>query len=124
MDNKEFLKRKLEYASPEDLLMVFLNDTDIKFQKVISLWKENKIEGTHVATRLADNILELKITLNTDIGDDETKKILNNIALLYDFMLNEISISMVTKDYRKIEETYKVFLTVKSIFQEDIQNMK
>ena len=62
MNNNELLRKKLQYATPEELLFILLNDTDMKFKKVIKLWKDNNVEGTVLSTRLADNILYVKNT--------------------------------------------------------------
>lgn len=124
MNNKELLKRKLEYATPEELLFILLNDTSNKFKKVIALWKDGSVEGTILAGKLHDNLLELKLTLNTEVGDASTREALNTISSLYSFIIDEITISSIHKDYRRLEKAYEVFLNIKSIFDEDRKNLK
>lgn len=123
MNNKELLRRKLEYASPQELLFMLLNDTDMKFRKVISLWKENNPEGTVLAGKLHDNVLELKLTLNTEIGDEKTKEALRTISNLYSFIIDEILLSSSKKDYERLEKVYEVFKNIKNIFDEDRKNI-
>ena len=124
MNNKELLKRKLEYATPEELLFILLNDTSNKFKKVIALWKDGSVEGTILAGKLHDNLLELKLTLNTEVGDASTREALNTISSLYSFIIDEITISSIHKDYGRLEKAYEVFLNIKSIFDEDRKNLK
>lgn len=124
MNNNDLLRRKLEYATPEEVLFIFLNDTDNKFKKVISLWKENKAEGTTLASKLYDNVLELKTTLNTNIGNKETQEALETISSLYSFIMDEITMSSLTKDYKRLESTHQIFLNIKKIFDEDRKNLK
>lgn len=124
MNNKELLRRKLEYATPEELLFILLNDTDSKFKRVIKLWKENNVEGTVLAGKLHDNILELKLTLNTNIGDEKTKEALENISAIYTLIIDEILASSIKKDYERLEVAYSLFLQIKHIFDEDRKNIK
>lgn len=124
MNNKDLLRRKLEYATPEELLFILLNDTDNKFKKVINLWKEDNVEGTILAGRLHDNVLELKLTLNTEIGDDATREALRTISSLYTFIIDEITMASVKKDYERLEKAHEIFLNIKSIFDEDRRNLK
>lgn len=123
MNNSDLLRRKLEYASPQELLFILLNDTDMKFKKVISLWKENNVEGTVLAGKLHDNILELKLTLNTEIGDEKTREALRTISDLYSFIIDEILLSSTKKDYERLEKVYGVFKNIKNIFDEDRKNI-
>lgn len=123
MNNTDLLRRKLEYASPQELLFILLNDTDMKFKKVISLWKENNIEGTVLAGKLHDNILELKLTLNTEIGDEKTREALQTISDLYSFIIDEILLSSVKKDYERLEKVHGIFKNIKNIFDEDRKNI-
>lgn len=124
MNNNDLLRRKLEYATPEEVLFIFLNDTDNKFKKTIGLWKEGKPEGTNMATKLYDNILELKSTLNTNIGNAETQEALNTISDLYAFIMDEISLASLKKDYERLENAHGIFLNIKKIFEEDRKNLK
>lgn len=124
MNNKDLLRRKLEYATPEELLFILLNDTDNKFKKVINLWKEDNVEGTILAGRLHDNVLELKLTLNTEIGDEATREALRTISSLYTFIIDEITMASVKKDYERLEKAHEIFLNIKSIFDEDRRNLK
>ena len=124
MNNKDLLRRKLEYATPEEVLFIFLNDTDVKFKKVIELWKNNSVEGTILAGKLQENIIELKSTLNTEIGDEKSKEALRTISSLYTFIIDEIMISSLRRDYERLDKAYKVFLNIKNIFEEDRKNIK
>lgn len=124
MNNKDLLRRKLEYATPEELLFILLNNTDTKFKQVIKLWKENNVEGTILAGKLHDNILELKLTLNTEIGDEKTREALRTISSLYTFIIDEITMASVRKDYERLEKAHEIFLNIKSIFDEDRRNLK
>lgn len=124
MNNNDLLRRKLEYATPEEVLIIFLNDTDSKFKKAIMLWKDGKAEGTALASKIYDNILELKSTLNTNIGNKETQEALITISNLYSFMLEEITLASLKKDYERLEEVHQVFLNIKRIFEEDRKNLK
>ena len=124
MKNKELLRRKLEYATPEELLFMILNDTDAKFKKVIQLWKENNVEGTILAGKLHDNVLELKLTLNTNIGDKQTREALENISAIYTVIINEIVSASMKKDYERLEVAHNLFLQIKHIFDEDRKNLK
>lgn len=124
MKNKELLRRKLEYATPEELLFMILNDTDAKFKKVIQLWKENNVEGTILAGKLHDNVLELKLTLNTNVGDAKTREALENISAIYTVIINEIVASSIKKDYERLEVAHNLFLQIKYIFDEDRKNLK
>lgn len=124
MNNKDLLRRKLEYATPEEVLFIFLNDTDNKFKKVIQLWKENNVEGTTLATKLYDNILELKYSLDTSVGGKETQEALKTIESLYEFIMNEITMASVRKDYERLEKAHEIFLNIKRIFDEDRKNLK
>ena len=124
MNNKELLRRKLEYATPEELLFMILNDTDAKFKKVIQLWKENNVEGTILAGKLHDNVLELKLTLNTNVGDAKTREALENISAIYTVIINEIVASSIKKDYERLEVAHNLFLQIKYIFDEDRKNLK
>lgn len=123
MKNHDLLRRKLEYASPQELLFILLNDTDMKFKKVIKLWKEDNVEGTLLAGRLHDNILELKLTLNTEIGDEKTREALRTVSALYTFIIDEILLSSPKKDYERLEKVYGVFTNIKQIFDEDRKNL-
>lgn len=123
MNNRELLRKKIEYATPEELLFLLLNDTSNKFKKVIELWKENKVEGTILAGKLHDNLLELKLTLNTNMGDEKTREALENISAIYTVLINEVVTSSLKKDFQRLEKAYDVFLTVKNIFDEDRKNM-
>ncbi|MGU8834123.1 flagellar protein FliS (plasmid) [Clostridium perfringens] len=118
------LRRKLEYATPQELLFILLTDTDTKFKNVINFWKNNDVQGTILAGRLIDNIIELKSTLNTNIGNESTQLALKNIDSLYEFITNEISLASVKKDYLRLEGAYEVFLEIKSIFDTDRANMR
>lgn len=124
MNNKELLRRKLEYATPEEVLFILLNDTDAKFKKVIKLWKDNNVEGTILAGKLHDNVLELKLTLNTNIGDAKTREALENIKAIYTVIINEILASSIKKDYERLEVAHSLFLQIKHIFDEDRKNLK
>lgn len=124
MNYQEMLKRKLEYATPQELLFILLTDTDTKFKNVINFWKNNDVQGTILAGRLIDNIIELKSTLNTNIGNESTQLALKNIDSLYEFITNEISLASVKKDYLRLEGAYEVFLEIKSIFDTDRANMR
>lgn len=124
MNNNDLLRRKLEYATPEEVLFIFLNDTDNKFKKTINLWKEGSSEGTAIATKLYDNILELKTTLNTNIGNAETQEALNTISDLYAFIMDEISLASLKKDCERLENAHGIFLNIKKIFEEDRKNLK
>lgn len=124
MNNKELLRRKLEYATPEELLFILLNDTDNKFKKVIKLWKEDNVEGTILAGRLSDNVLELRLTLNTEVGNEQTREALRNISSLYDFIIDEITLASVHKDFKRLEEVHSIFSNIKNIFDEDRKNLK
>jgi len=124
MNNKELLRRKLEYATPEEVLFILLNDTDAKFKKVIKLWKENNVEGTILAGKLHDNVLELKLTLNTNIGDAKTREALENIKAIYNVIINEIMLASIKKDYERLEVAHSLFLQIKNIFDEDRKNLK
>ncbi|MGU8988177.1 flagellar protein FliS (plasmid) [Clostridium perfringens] len=124
MNYQEMLRRKLEYATPQELLFILLTDTDTKFKNVINFWKNNDVQGTILAGRLIDNIIELKSTLNTNIGNESTQLALKNIDSLYEFITNEISLASVKKDYLRLEGAYEVFLEIKSIFDTDRANMR
>lgn len=124
MNNNDLLRRKLEYATPEEVLFIFLNDTDNKFKKVISLWKEDKIEGTILASKLYDNMLELKVTLNTNVGNKETRDALQTIYDLYSFIIDEIGFASIKRDYKRLEDAYGIFLNIKKIFEDDMKNLK
>lgn len=124
MNNKELLRRKLEYATPEEVLFILLNDTDAKFKKVIKLWKDNKLEGTILAGKLHDNVLELKLTLNTNIGDAKTREALENIKAIYNVIIDEILAASIKKDYERLEAAHSLFLQIKYIFDEDRKNLK
>lgn len=124
MNNNELLRKKLQYATPEELLFILLNDTDMKFKKVIKLWKDNNVEGTVLSTRLADNILYLKNTLNTNVDNSTIKQGLHNIENMYGFICDEIFLSSSKKDYERLEKAYEVFLIIKNIFEEDRKNTK
>ena len=108
----------------EELLFLLLNNTDFKFQQVIALWKDNNVEGTILAGKLIDNLLELKSTLNVDIAEGEMRKALVNIREIYSFVIDEISKSSLRKDYERLEKAHNLFLQVKSIFDEDRRNMQ
>lgn len=124
MNYQEMLRRKLEYATPQELLFILLTDTDTKFKNVIDFWKNNDVQGTILAGRLIDNIIELKLTLNTNIGNESTQLALKNIDSLYEFIINEVSLSSVKKDYLRLEGAYEVFLEIKSIFDTDRNNIR
>ena len=95
-----------------------------EFKRVIKLWKENNVEGTVLAGKLHDNILELKLTLNTNIGDEKTKEALENISAIYTLIIDEILASSIKKDYERLEVAYSLFLQIKHIFDEDRKNIK
>lgn len=122
--NKRMLEKKIKFASQEELLFLLLNNTDFKFQQVIALWKDNNVEGTILAGKLIDNLLELKSTLNVDIAEGEMRKALVNIREIYSFVIDEISKSSLRKDYERLEKAHNLFLQVKSIFDEDRRNMQ
>lgn len=124
MNYQEMLRRKLEYATPQELLFILLTDTDTKFRNVVDFWKNNDVQGTILAGRLIDNIIELKSTLNTNIGNESTQLALKNIDSLYEFIINEVSLASVKKDYLRLEGAYEVFLEIKSIFDTDRANMR
>ena len=122
--NKRMLEKKIKFASQEELLFLLLNNTDFKFQQVIALCKDNNVEGTILAGKLIDNLLELKSTLNVDIAEGEMRKALVNIREIYSFVIDEISKSSLRKDYERLEKAHNLFLQVKSIFDEDRRNMQ
>lgn len=122
--NKTHLLKKIKYASQEELLFMLLNNTDKKFKDVIELWKNKNPEGTILAGRLMDNILELKTTLNTDVPDESMKEALINIKNLYSLILDEISLSSIKMDYSRLESVYSLFLQLKDIFEEDRRNIQ
>lgn len=122
--NKRMLEKKIKFASQEELLFLLLNNTDFKFQQVIALWKDNNVEGTILAGKLIDNLLELKSTLNVNIAEGEMRKALVNIREIYSFLIDEISKSSLRKDYERLEKAHNLFLQVKSIFDEDRRNMQ
>lgn len=122
--NKSHLVKKIKYASQEELLFMLLNNTDNKFRDVIKLWKNKNPEGTILAGRLMDNILELKTTLNTDVPDESMKEALINIKNLYSLILDEISLSSIKMDYARLESSHSLFLQIKDIFEEDRRNVQ
>lgn len=117
--DKNLLRKKLEYATPEEVLFIFLNDISIKFKQVIEYWKNNDVKGTILASQISDGIMSLKYSLDTTIGNEQTQEGLKNIANIYDFILDEITMASFKKDFKRMEEVYSVFLQVKSIFDED-----
>ena len=122
--NKRMLEKKIKFASQEELLFLLLNNTDFKFQQVIALWKDNNVEGTILAGKLIDNLLELKSTLNVDIAEGEMRKALVNIREIYSFVIDEIYKSSLRKDYERLEKAHNLFLQVKSVFDEDRRNIQ
>lgn len=122
--NKSQLAKKIKYASQEELLFMLLNNTDKKFKDVIELWKDKKPEGTVLAGKLMDNILELKSTLNISGTEGSIKEALLNIKNLYSLILDEISLSSVKMDYKRLESAHSLFLQIKDIFEEDRRNMQ
>lgn len=122
--NKSILEKKIKFASQEELLFLLLNNTDFKFQQVIALWKENNVEGTILAGKLMDNLLELKSTLNVDIAEGPMREALINIRDIYSLIIDEISKSSIRKDYERLEKSHKLFLQVKEIFDEDRRNIQ
>lgn len=122
--NKLHLAKKVKYASQEELLFMLLNNTDKKFKDVVELWKSKNPEGTVLAGKLMDNILELKSTLNTSGTDDSIKEALTNIKNLYSLILDEISLSSIKMDYARLESAHSLFLQIKDIFEEDRRNMQ
>ena len=122
--NKQLLEKKLKYASPEELLFLLLVNTENKFKKTIELWKNNDAEGTILAGKLMDNIIELKSSLNVNISTDENiRQALLNVSNLYGFIIDEISASSFKKDYVRLENAFRLFLDIKEIFEKDRENV-
>lgn len=122
--NRNILEQKIRYASQEELLFLLLNNTDIKFKQTIELWKKNSVEGTIMAGKVMDNVLELKTTLNVNVAEGDVRKALVSIRDMYSLIIDEISICSIKKDYVRMEKCYNLFLTIKDIFEEDRRNMQ
>lgn len=119
----DLMKKKIEYASNVEKLFIILNNTDQKFKNLIKAWKENDKQSYIYASKLSDNIIELRCSLNTENENPEIQKALENIGDLYEYILSEIFKATPNRDVKIAEDCYKVFTIIKSIFEEDRRRM-
>lgn len=127
-------QKQLEDCTQDELLIKLLEDTHIKFEKLINYISfndlKNKLNKNEMINKISLNLEYLQATLNINQEDADLKLCFERIYNIYGYLINSIFKIGLEIDKQECKESAKkelikcfdVYKTIESIFKEDYEN--